>query len=295
MAKGMGYVPNAQARILKGAPGMTLGVLVYDFEDPFFGAVIGALQAQAGESGYSLVLGGFHRRQVAQRDLEPLLKHQIDGLVIVGSGPLGDWTDAFGRRAIPMVRIGTGPLTPGVAEIGVDEEAGMRLAAEHLAGLGHRRIGYVGGAAAYQPQRYLAFCQALADLGQSLEDPVYADADGYVSEAGYGAVRARLEGGGKLPGAVVAASDLVALGVLRALNEAGYRVPADISVVGFDDLPFAAMASPPLTTVRQPFDDLAGEAVALLSGARRPDVPLLLQPHLVIRASCAAARQDPAR
>lgn len=285
----MGYVPNAQARILKGAPGMTFGVLVYDFEDPFFGAVIGALQAQAGEKGYSLVLAGFHRRQVAERDLEPLLKHRIDGLVIVGSAEIGDWVEPFRQDKIPMVRIGTGPLPADVAEVGVDEMAGMRLLVEHLVGLGHRKIGYVGGAETYQPQRFLAFRQALEDSRQTLEDPVYAPGDGHVSEAGYAATRALLDRGQDLPTALVAASDLVALGVLRALNEAGYRVPDDVSVAGFDDLPFAAMASPSLTTIHQPFNAFAKEAVAFLSGSRRAERPLMLEPRLVTRASCGRA------
>lgn len=295
-AQRMGYVPNAQARMLKGAPAMTLGVLVYDFEDPFFGAVIGALQAQAGESGYSLVLAGFHRRQVAQRDLEPLLKHRIDGLVIVGSGELGEWVEPFRRHDTPMVRIGTGPLPDDVAEVGVDEQAGMRMLVQHLVDLGHRRIGYIGGAGSYQPQRYLAFRQALEDRRQTLEescqaleDPAYAPGGGHVSEAGYAATRALLGRGEDLPTALVAASDVVALGVLRALGEAGHRVPDDVSVAGFDDLALSAMASPPLTTIHQPFEAFAEEAVAFLTGSKCAEQPLLLEPRLVIRSSCGHA------
>ena len=285
-AKRMGYVPNAQARILKGAPGMTLGVLVFDFEDPFFGAAIGALQARAGESGYSLVLAGFRRRQVEQRDLEPLLKHQIDGLVIVGSGELGRCTEPFRERRIPMVRIGTGPLPAGVAEVGVDEEAGMRMIVQHLVRLGHRRIGFVGGAQPHHRQRYLAFQSAVREQGLGREVPGPDTANGHVSEAGYTATRRWLDRDLPLPTALAASSDLIALGVLRALNEAGIRVPADVSVAGFDDLPLAAMVSPPLTTVRQPFDQLAEEAVALLAGWNGAESPRFLRPRLRVRASC---------
>ena len=209
-----------------------------------------------------------------QRDLEPLLKHQIDGLVIVGSGELDRCTEPFRERRIPMVRIGTGPLPAGVAEVGVDEEAGMRMIVQHLVRLGHRRIGFVGGAHHHR-QRYLAFQSAVREQGLGREVPGPDTANGHVSEAGYTATRRWLDWDLPLPTALAASSDLIALGVLRALNEAGIRVPADVSVAGFDDLPLAAMVSPPLTTVRQPFDQLAEEAVALLAGwnGREPSLP----------------------
>ncbi len=260
-ARELGYTPNASARMLKGAASRTVGVVVYDFEDPFFGPVIRELQRCSHARHYSLVLGGFEQRQVWDLDVTALLKHQIDGLIIIGSGHDVEWTAPFAAKGVRLVRIGHGPARPGLQSFEADDVNGMTALAAGLQAKGYHRLGFVGADQPMHRMRYAHFRRAWRAMGGDSRgslQPYFSTAR--LWEAGRDAGQHLASTPPSRPDAIVAASDVVALGVLRALAERGLAVPADCAVTGYDDIPAAALTVPALTTVRQPVIALARAA-----------------------------------
>lgn len=288
VAAAMGYVPNANARILRGAPSRTLGVVVYDFADPFFGPLIGELQRLAHADGHSLVLVGFEHRHVEPRDLQPLLKHGVGGVIVLGSGGETGWAGAFAGRHIPVVRIGLGPVENIALTVQVDEARGIGELLRHLRRTGRRQVGFLGCRLPAHEERFAHFSAAVRKLGLVSRPEWQVFGDDPLDAAGYAAAcRLLAATGAKIPAAIVAANDLLAMGAIRALIEHGRRVPEDVAVTGFDDIPLAHLTSPALTTVRQPLALMARKA---FDGVVHPAVPpgeprLVCRPELVIRES----------
>lgn len=262
----MGYVPNATARILKGAPSRTLGVVVYDFEDPFLGAIIGALQRLAHAHDHTLVLVGFEQRRVEAQSLKPLSKHGISGLIVVGSGSSDDWLESFRARGLPLARIGTGPsATP--ASVAVDSVGGITELLRHLVSRGVRDAGFIGDAHPAHQERLHSFRGQAAAHGLTTTPEWQVVRAETGAAAGYEGTRTLLQRPrAARPRALVAASDAIAIGVLRALAEHHIAVPATVAVTGFDDIPFADSVTPALTTIRQPVEAMARTAFAWVTG-----------------------------
>ena len=277
VAREMGYVPNAAALTLKGKSTRTIGVAVYDFNDPFFGALIKKIQVLAHEHTYSLVLAGFLNRVPDTRDLLALHKHSIDGLLVLGSDAEAQWLRDF--RHLPVARIGHGNDAEGSVRITVDEQDAARQLVGHLAAAGKKNLVYVSGTLPAHHLRRGAFENATsdADLGffavpSGQEDPFAAG------------VQAAHEVLGKAMevDALVCASDQVAMGALHALAEEGIDVPGRLAVTGFDDIPFAAQSILPLTTVRQPIAAMVGQAFQSIIEFRRPET-VCFPGELVVR------------
>ncbi len=260
-ARELGYLPNASARILKGASARTVGVVVYDFADPFFGPVIHELQRCAHKSGYSLVLGGFENRQVWELDVTALLKHHIDGLIIIGSGPQLDWVAPFVAKGLRVVRIGHGPSRRGLHTIESNDQQGLTALVSGLAEKGRQRLAFAGANHSAHRARFRCFKRAVQTvLGQGSSVANYFSQTG-LWEAGYDAgTHFAAAPKSRRPDAIIAASDVIALGILRALAEHQLEVPADCAVTGYDDIPAAALAVPALTTVHQPIIAMARAA-----------------------------------
>lgn len=289
-ANEMGYVPNATARVLKGAPSRTLGVVVYDFEDPFLGGITGALQHLANTHDFTLVLVGFEQRRVDADALSPLSKHGISGLIIVGSGSNDDWLETFRERHIRVARIGSGPSANQTA-VTIDNEDGMGKILAHLAEKGFRSAGFIADPHPAHQARFRCFTAQASRLGITTRPEWMLIRNDNAAAAGYHAVQDLLVNHRRsLPRALVAASDSLAMGALRALQEQGLRVPADIAVTGFDGIPFADMITPALTTVRQPVQAMAQTAFEWVSDAS-PVPPgmagsvVLLKGELIVRES----------
>lgn len=287
-AADLGYVPNATARILRGVSSRTLGVVVYDFEDPFLGALIGALQRLAHRGDHTLVLTGFEQRRENPDALRPLVKHGISGLIIVGSGGREDWLEAFLARGLPVARIGTSPGATH-ATVAVDSARGIAALLGHLSSGGIRRVGFIADALPAHQERRRLFEQQAAALGFLSRPEWGLSRSESGSAAGLQGTRELLDRGGERPQALLAAGDAIAIGVLRALREAGLTVPGGMSVTGFDDLPLAEALTPALTTIRQPVAELAQTAFAWVAGAglaRAGTAPQVLLPgELVVRES----------
>jgi LacI family transcriptional regulator len=285
-AAAMGYVPNATARMLRGAPTRTIGVVVYDFEDPFLGVLIGELQRLAHAAEYSLVLVGFEHRQVDPAALSPLNKHGVDGLIVVGSSEDVGWLATLSTRRMPMARMGSGPAVAGLLSVSVDPEAGMDRLAEHLARRGIKTAGFVGDDHPAHADRYRGFTASLRKHGLATR-PAWR----YAMRAGpSGREIAALNASrpGARPQALICASDMIAIATLRILKEKGLAVPGAMAVTGFDDIPLAPLVCPSLTTLRQPVASMARAAFEWISreepGPAQP-LPVVFTPTLVIRES----------
>ena len=188
------------------------------------------------------------------------------------------------------------PGQPGVS-VGCDNVQGGRAVTEHLLSLGRRRIAFIGDASPHCPEffdRYRGHCEALAAAGVEVVPALQVEALDSSEKLGQAGVQSLLERGQKFD-AVFAASDLLAIGAMRALADAGLRVPEDVAVVGFDDIPVAAFANPPLTTVQQD-TRAAGEVLVqtLLKLIRgEPTEGAMLPAQVVVRRSCGQPAEDP--
>ncbi len=273
-AQEMGYVPSAAALTLKGKASMTVGVVVYDFRDPFFGTIIEQLQALAHDQGYSLVLVGFKGRHPEPSDLAPLRKHAIDGLIVIGTADRSEWLDGFDD--LPVARIGHGSGGEQSVRIAIDELDAARQLLAHLSSQGLARCAFIGSNLYSHALRFHALQHAGEERGIEIQNHVWVS-DGF--DAGLRASQNILTG--RLDGlALVCATDVIAMGALHALHDAGRKM----AVTGFDDIPAAAQFIPPITTVRQPIELLAKQAFGSVVGPNEPGEHLL-KGRLIVRYS----------
>lgn len=298
-ARELNYHPNHAARGLRGLTAKTFG-LVLPFRQsrvehaPFL-EVLGGIDEAIAAEGFDVLLAhsgsGADELTVCRR---LILSCKVDGLIVVRSRVHDPRFAELRAHQFPFVVYGRAD-TPTTCAVEVDNIAGARLAVEHLVGLGHRRIAYIGGPPelTLSMDRWEGFARALSEAGIQPDPRLVTHAD-LTAESG-GAAFHRLFGTLQpLPTALFVAADAMALGALQASHAIGLVPGRDLAVVGFDDVPSAAFADPPLTTIRQHphevgvllgqllLDQLAGRAIS--EPYRR------LEPDLVVRASCGGAR-----
>jgi DNA-binding LacI/PurR family transcriptional regulator len=303
VARQMRYRPNPLARGLRGARTMLLGVIVREIMDPFFAGAIDAISTEANLHGYNVVLGHAHGKTDEAIALRGVLEtRHCDAILLVGDTSdqprlLEDLRDTN----VPVVGLwqGTAPI-PGISIIGVDNKAGINSAMDHLLGLGHRRIAFVGGAFLEGRligdigERRTAFLERAATEGLATPDDYVRDARNTLG-GGAGALCELMELP-EPPTAIVASTDVLAIGALHEASHRGLHIPGDISIVGFDDLPMAEYTTPSLTTVRMPTAEMAiagvTAAIAEEDGEDNRDAITLeiLEPTMVIRQSTGPVR-----
>lgn len=270
IARELNYTVDKNASSLRTQRSSTIALLFFEdptpddsMINPFFLAMLGSITRAAGARGLDLLIS-FQRMEddwhTRYQD-----SHRADGLILLG---YGDYTlyeqrlEELARQGTHFVRWGS-VLDDNIgATIGSDNVGAGRIAGEHLLDRGRRRIAFLGQADEHYPEfagRYLGLCAALEAAGIAPDPSLKVDALSG-EEEGYSAMR-RLLGAGAQFDAVFAASDLIAIGAMRALAEAGRSVPGDVAVIGFDNIPAAALTAPPLTTVMQ---DMRGAGEALL-------------------------------
>ncbi len=289
----LGYRPNQLARGLRTDRSYTAGIVVPDLENPMFPPLVrGAEQTLAGE-GYSLLVGNTDNdRAHTEAVIGALTDRRVDGLILA-TAELGDSMEQQLRAAgTPVVLVNRESSDTSIPAVVGDDDAGIGLAVEHLAALGHRRIGHVAGPARLSTGagRAHAFRSHMRRRGLDDSAPVVA-AEWFQIEPGEAAASTLLA---QHPGvtAIVAGNDLLALGALRALATSGRRVPEDVSLTGYNDMPFVDLVRPPLTTVRVPYREM-GELAAqlllrMLADSGQPTDSVRLTPTLTVRASTAA-------
>ncbi len=295
IADELGYRPHPIARALRGAPTMLIGAIVRDITDWFFAATIEALTSKAREYEYAVVLA--HAGAAADEALRltaVLEARHCDAILVLGDfrGEARLVEDLRNAR-VPVVGLWQGSEERGrpFPIVGVDNRAGIRAALGHLLELGHKRIAYVGAdRLGDMEERRDAFLEHLTETGVRVPK-------GYVHlvpntiDGGRQALSFLLERRSR-PTAIVAASDVLALGLNRAAYDHGLTVPHDLALVGFDDIPQTAASVPGLTTVRMPIPEMVDAGLEIAVGAgrwtgdgRAPRV--VFQPSLVVRQSTA--------
>ncbi|NLX09575.1 MAG: LacI family transcriptional regulator [Chloroflexi bacterium] len=290
-AEKLGYVPNHQARSLAGGRSHLIGVLVPGLNNSYIGEILRGIDEALAESEYNLLLYTTHRRQGKESHYAATIMNSgVDGLLLVVPLMATPYLDTLHERDFPCVVIDQSEETQKGAVVSGTNWQGAFEATEYLIGLGHCRIGFISGLAGLTSttERLAGYSAALAQHGLALDERLIAEGS-FLQEGGYTAAQQLLALPDR-PTAIFAANDLSALGAMEAVREHGLRIPKDISLVGFDDIPQASLGYPKLTTVRQPLSEMGREAAnILLEEIAHPEQPrrrVTLPTKLIIRDSC---------
>lgn len=294
-----GYYPNAHARSLATGRSQTLGLIISDISNPFFPELVKSIETAAFEQGYDVVLSNTNYDPArTSHYVSRLIERKVAGVALMTSELDASLIEELARREVSVVFLDLGEPGVHMSNLRVDYGAGIEEAIRHLVALGHERIAFVGG-----PERLRSARRRLEAFRRSMERylpdaPLEVHHGDFRLGGGREAARAMLAAPAR-PTAVVAANDMMALGALAELREAGLSVPRDISVVGFDDISFAALSNPPLTTVSLPREELGRRAVeALLSTIAHPEqrgTEAVITTRLVVRDSTAPASREAAK
>ena len=300
IAKQLNYKVDKNASNLRRQHSVTLALLLFEdptsddsLINPFFLSMLGSITRACARQGYDLLISFQQLSDDWHADYQD--SHKADGLILLG---YGDYLVARSKLE-GLVEQGThfvrwGAVVegqPGVS-IGCDNNQGGRAITEHLLSLGRRDIAFIGDISPGCPEfsdRYRGYCTALREAGIAVDPELQVDAADSTETVGQRAMRQLLARGPRID-AVFAASDLMAIGAMRALDEAGLKVPRDVAVVGFDDIPVAGLTNPPLTTVAQD-TKRAGELLVetLIHQIRNePTSSVMLPARVVVRRSCGA-------
>ena len=289
-AKELDYRPNFFARSLRNKRTYTIGVIAEEIGDSYGSLVISGIEEYLREKDYFfLTVVHRHNPQLLNRYSQLLMQRGVEGFITVDM-------QLTAALLLPTVAVPGHKMFPGVTNVVLDHQHAARSALNHLLKLGHKDIAFMKGQAfsSDSEHRWQAICQVAEGLQIAVrpELTVQIDIDDPTTQLGYPFAKQLLER--KIPfTALFAYNDISALGAIRAFQEAGFRVPQDISVIGFDDIQSAAYSNPSLTTVRQPLASmgrLAAEALlARIEGAIDGAREILIEPELVVRQSTARA------
>lgn len=301
----LGYRPNDAARSLRRQHSNVLTLLVQDLANPCFVDIAVAARAAAEARGYEVNVVDAGPVDAELRALDRLRGDGSDGVIVAtgrhGSRPAAlDLLRDLVARGLPAVVLLDRSPDPRVPAIRVDVEAGAYLAVQHLLGLGHRRIAHlalhgdrpIAEEQTSQGDRYRGYYRALADAGIQPE-PAWLVRGVDTLAGGHALMQALLSRPGPRPSAALVYNDLTAIGALRALRDAGMRVPQDMAVVGTDGIELGRFSNPSLTTIEHPREQLGQQAVeavcGLINGAADPtEIERVLPVRLVVRESCGA-------
>jgi len=293
LAHDLGYVPSAIARGLATRRTYSLGVAVMDITDPFVAELVRAIDRAALDQGYSLILshcGADPQRELAAIHL--LRQRRADAIIVCDSLVSDSRLPLLEPAGVPIILVNRPSYRYSAC---TDNVQGARQAVDHLLALGHTRIAYVGWRHREEEnrERQVAYEQALAAHGLDADPSLVVDGDGW-PEGGRRGMRQLLTLS-PMPTALFCFNDLTAIGAMAAAQDAGWRVPDDLSVVGFDDIHLAPHTHPPLTTLSQQKEELARLAVSLalsLIAGEEPPPAASLPAQLVVRSSTAHPRVD---
>ena len=299
LAAEMGYVPNRSAQKLSGGRTRVIGLLAADLDNTFISALVSGAVRAASATGHEVLiysLVGNDRRPTT--NVLQLLQQFTDGVIAVLPYQYG-FVEGLAAARLPVITIDHHREHAEFPSIAADSYGGARGAMQHLAALGHRRIAFITGEEQLgsAQDRHRAYDDAVAILRLE-RDPTLVLRGDYTARGGREAGKKLLKMKDR-PTAVFAGNDLSAIGAMSVLQSAGLRVPEDISIVGFDDLPAASQVHPALTTVRQPIAEMGRAAVntllAVIAGLEVATPQVALPTELVVRKSTAAMRDLPSK
>ena len=283
----LGFVPNPIARGLAGGRSMSIGVVTQAIDSPFYGLALRGIEEELSRAGYSpLFVSGHWNADEERRCINVLQSRRVDGIIVL-TGRLSDDDLRHYAAALPMVVTGRKLEAPGLYSLDFNDYEGARLATHHLLSIGHRRIAFISGDPVHPDamERLRGYKSALKAARVPF-DPVLVLPGKFQEESGTLAVERLLDSRAPFT-AIFAANDQMAFGAALALYRRGLRVPDDVSLVGFDDLPGAQHSIPPLTTIHQAGLELgriAAAAILQLINGQTPET-LLPEPRLVGRSS----------
>jgi LacI family transcriptional regulator len=289
-AAAMNYRPNVLARSLRKQQSMTIGVMTPEVSEGYATLVLSGIEQRLYEANYVYFLVSHHHQaEMIERCQQMLLERAVDGLIAID-------TPLTHRSSVPTVTVSGHHEPEGVTNIVLDHHRAATLAIDHLHSLGHRDIAFIKGQrfSSDTDVRWDGIRLAMAAVGLKIAPQLIArlEGDAPTHDPGYTATR-RLLSSGKAFTALFTFNDVSAIGAIRALREAGLRVPQDVSVVGFDDVQSAAYQNPALTTVRQPLRKMGVLAATqvleqIASTSVVPVQQIVVSPELVVRESTCA-------
>lgn len=284
----LGFVPNPVARGLAGGRTLSIGVITQALDSPFYGAVLRGIEETLDPAGYSpLFVSGHWNVDAEQRCMDVLRSRRVDGIIVL-TGRLTDEALIRYAQSLPIVATGRQLAAPGLFALNFDNYEGARLATQHLIELGHRHVVFIAGTDEHPDatERFRGYCAALA-AADIPYDPALVIPGAYREEDGVAAVDHLIAHKRRFT-AILAANDQMASGAALGLYRHGLRVPDDVSLLGFDDLPNSRFAVPPLSTIHQPayeLGHLAASAMLQLLAGNIPDI-VVPTPQLIVRESC---------
>jgi len=295
--RSIGYTPNAAARTLITGRSKLIGLVVSNITNTFYPEVIETIVATAADHDYNVILCNTQESPELQLSyLKLLIAHQVDGAILT-SMMLGTDHESVTQllQRTPIVQVNRTAADLQTDTVQLDNVRAGELATQHLIDLGHRRIGYIGGNpdTSTNRNRLLGFEHALRTADLPVDEELVRHGQ-FTHASGYALATAMLAAQAERPTALVCGDDEVAMGVMDAVADSGLRIPDDVAVVGFDDVPVAALRSIGLTTVRQPAAEMGRRAVEMLIARMESDEPrepvdILLRPKLVVRRTSAGA------
>jgi len=287
----MGYLPNAIARFMARGRTYNLACFSPNLTDFTYANIIEAAETEARRLGYFLLISSVpDEKSFVTLIGQLLLSRRAEGVLVIS--PFLDTRHECLPANIPAVFVGAEPIQGGMSSVCLDEVSAGYTATQHLIGLGHRWIAHISGSLIEDCTRHrlAGYKEALKEAGLELSTTLVTEGD-WSATSGYRIVEHWLQNGAQFS-AIFAQNDRMAVGAIRAIRDAGKRVPEDISVIGFDDMPLASYFDPPLTTLRQDMPEIGRQAARLLVGhLENPGSPmqhLRLPAQLVVRASTAA-------
>lgn len=293
--KKLNYRPNIIARGLRTKSTRAIGVIVPDISSPFFSQVIRGMEEVARNRGYTLILGcTFYDVEEEERQMNVLIDQFIDGLIFFCGFNNYDHIKKINERKVPVVVIDREVNDPKIPSVLINNALAMEMAVDYLCSFGHKEIGYLTFSFKEQGtvrKRYTGYCNGLKK-NKIQYNPKFVIIDESIRlreiEGTYTVVKKFLEKG-YVPTAFITIADFLAYGLIKALKEEGYKIPSDISVVGFDNIVFSNFVDPPLTTVKQPKKLMGSKAMSLLldivEGKKIKNKNIVLPTQIVERES----------
>jgi LacI family transcriptional regulator len=292
----LGFVRNEFARQLRMGTSRTMAYVMLDAGNPFFTDVAQGIEIAAEAAGVSVVIcNSNNRSEREQAHLAQLMEHRVQGILLTPIDPQAPWIDAVVARGVPVVLVDRAREDDRFCSVAVDDVLGGRLAVEHLIEQGHTRVAFIGGPRSLGQvrDRFAGAQRAWDAAGLPPDDLVELTTRALTVAEGRGAGE-RLAGlsSARRPTAAFCANDITARGLLQAAIGTGWHVPGDLAIVGYDDIEFASAAAVPLTSVRQPREELGRAAARLLLAEATEEDHLhqhvVFRPELVARASTLA-------